>query len=113
MTTVTRIAQSMKSLFGCLADKAAELSKVIIRRRKLTPQGLASTFILGFLNNPNASDEQLAQMAAAVGEPVSPQAIEQRFHQRMISFLRTLFGLAVQTQVHSDRVFGPLLERFT
>jgi Transposase DDE domain len=113
MTTVTRIAQSMKSLFGCLADKAAGLSKVILRRRKLTPQGLASTFVLGFLNNPNASDEELAQMAAANGEPVTPQAIEQRHHPRMVNFLRKLFELAVHLRVTSDRVFGPLMDRFT
>jgi len=113
MMTVTRIVQSMKSLFGVLADKAAVLSNVILRRRKLTPQGLASTFVLGFLNKPNASDEELAQMAAANGEPVTPQAIEQRHHPRMADFLRKLFELAVQERVTSDRVFGPLLERFT
>jgi hypothetical protein len=113
MMTVTQIVQSTKSLFGVLADKAAKSSKVILRRRKLTPQGLASTFVLGFMNKPNATDEDLAQMAAANGEPVTPQAIEQRHHPRMVEFLRKLFELGVQERVTSDCVFGPLLERFT
>jgi hypothetical protein len=112
MQDVSKLVQAVQSLFGDLADQAAAATRVIIRKRKFTPQGLASTFILGFLNNPDASDEQLAQMAAAVGEPVSIQAIEQRYHERMIAFLRKLFGAAVQSQVHSDRVLGPLLERF-
>jgi len=113
MQYVSKLVQAVQSLFGNLADQAAAATKVIIRKRKFTPQGLASTFILGFLNNPDASDEQLAQMAAAVGEPVSPQAIEQRYHERMIAFLRKLFGMAVQSQVQSDLVLGSLLERFT
>jgi hypothetical protein len=113
MNFISKLVDAVQSLFGNLADQAAAATNVIIRKRKLTPQGLASTFVLGFLQNPRASDEQLAQMAAAVGEPVSPQAIEQRYHVRMIAFLRTLFGSAVQSQVHSDLVLGPLLERFT
>jgi hypothetical protein len=113
MNCLSRLVHAVQSLFGNLAEQAAAATNVIIRKRKLSPQGLASTFILGFLNNPDASDEQLAQMAAAIGEPVSPQAIEQRYHKRMIAFLRKLFGMAVQCQVHSDRVLGPLLERFT
>jgi hypothetical protein len=113
MMTVAQIVRSTKSLFGVLADKAAQLSKVILRRRKLTPQGLASTFVLGFMHKPNASDEDLTQMAAANGEPVTRQAIMQRYHPRMVEFLRTLFELAVKERVSSDSVFGPLLERFT
>jgi len=113
MDYLSKVVRAVQSLFGNLAKEAAVATNVIIRKRKLSPQGLASTFILGFMNNPNASDEELAQMAAAVGEPVTPQAIEQRYHKRMIAFLSKLFGMAVQSQVHSDRVLGPLLERFT
>ncbi len=64
MIIVCQIVRSVQSLFGTLADRAAAVSQVIIRRRKLTPQGLASTFVLGYLKTPDATDEQLAQMAA-------------------------------------------------
>lgn len=113
MITVCQIVRSVQSLFGTLADRAAAVSQVIQRKRKLTPQGLASTFVLGYLKNPHATDKQLAQMAAANGEPVTTQAIEQRFHPRMVGFLQTLFELAVQERVTSDGVFGPILDRFT
>lgn len=51
-------------------------------------------------------------MAAANGEPVTPQAITQRFHPRMVNFLRKLFELAVGERVASTRIFGSLLDRF-
>ena len=52
-------------------------------------------------------------MAAADGEPVSPRQSNNGSTSVWSTFLRELFGLAVQSQVQSDRVFGPLLERFT
>lgn len=113
MLIIPQIARSVKSLFTSLADRAAATSKVILRKRKLTPQGLASTFVLGFLKNPLATDEHLAQMAAANGEPVTTQAISQRYHPRLVQFLRTLFELAVAERVASANLFGPLLARFT
>lgn len=112
MATLRSIAHSVQALFGTLADQAAAASQVILRKRKLSASGLAATFILGHLKNPDATDEDLAQMAAANGEPVTAQAIEQRYHPRMVEFLKTLFQLAVRERVASDRTFGPLLDRF-
>ncbi len=60
------------------AQAAAEASGVIVRQRKFTGLSLARTFVLGFLQNPKASDEELAQMAVQCGAAVTPQAIEQR-----------------------------------
>jgi hypothetical protein len=112
MEIIGKLAIAVESLLGRWADEVAEETNVVQRQRKFTPRSLASTFVLGFLNNPRASDEDLARTAALVGVPVSTQAIEQRYHQRMIDFLRGLFTKAVQAQVPSDRVLAPLLDRF-
>jgi hypothetical protein len=103
---------AVQSLFGNFAEEAAQSSKVICRQRKFSPQSLAATFVLGFLQSPNASSEDLAQMSAHVGEPVTPQAIDQRQHQRMADFLKRLFEKAVQHQVPSDRRLAKLVDRF-
>jgi Transposase DDE domain len=113
MDSIERLVGAMQSLLGPAADEVARQTKVILRQRKFSPQSLASTFVLGFLHNPRASDEELARTAALVGVTVTPQAIEQRYHERMVQFLRGLFTKAVQTQVPADRVLAPLLERFT
>jgi hypothetical protein len=112
MVSLCRLVDAVASLFGNWALEAAQASNVIQRERKLTAQSLAATFTLGFLGSPNASCEELAQMSALVGEPVTPQAIDQRQHSRMVDFLRRLFEKAVQNQVPSDRCLGELVERF-
>jgi hypothetical protein len=113
MVNLSRLVACVQSLFGQWSDDVAESTGVIQRQRKFTPRTLAITYILGFLQNPHASDEELAQMAAVVGEAVTPQAIEQRYHERMIDFLQGLFVKAAHAQIASDRALVPLLERFS
>src|SRR5262249_49875446 len=62
---------------------------------------------------PDASDEDLAAMAAQVGVEVTPQAVEQRFTPRLVHFLKYLFGKATEIAVGSDKALAPVLERFT
>jgi hypothetical protein len=112
MNSLSRLVHGVESLFGDWADQAAQDSQVIVRQRKFTSWSLAATFVLGFLRSPDASSEELAQMSALVGEPVTPQAIEQRQHLRMADFLKRLFERAVQHQVPSDRSLAALVERF-
>lgn len=112
MDNLSRVVHAVQSLFGNLAETAAKASQVICRKRKLSAHSLAATFTLGFLRHPNASCQELAQMAALVGEPVSPQAIDQRHQPRLADFLKRLFEMAVQHQVPSDRCLAELVDRF-
>ena len=112
MSILTRAASAVQQLLGPLAQQAADEAGVIRRQRKFTAVSLARTFVLGFLRHPEASDEQLAQLAVACGAAVTPQAIDQRHTPRLVDFLRGLFGRAVRVVVGSDKALAPLLERF-
>ena len=74
---------------------------------------LARTFVLGFLQKPNASDEQLAQMAVQCGADVTPQAVEQRHTAKLTRFLEGMFRRATTLVVGSGKTLAPILERFT
>ena len=78
MEILAKVGSALQRLFGDLAQTAADESGVIERTRKFTALSLARTFVLGFLQNPKASDEKLAQIAAQCDAAVTPQAIEQR-----------------------------------
>jgi hypothetical protein len=103
---------ALQKLFGPFVPQAAAASGVIQRQRVLTADSLARTFILGHLQHPRASDEELAQVAALCGTPVTPQAIEQRYTTRLVTFLESLFRDAVRIVVGADRALAPILERF-
>jgi hypothetical protein len=113
MGILAKVGSALQRLFGDLAQTAADESGVIERTRKFTALSLARTFVLGFLQNPKASDEKLAQMAAQCGADVTPQAIEQRHTSKLVDFLHKLFCQATKLIVGSDKALAPILERFT
>jgi len=113
MPSIAKDGSPFEELFGAAAKDAAKASGVIERQRKFSAASLAKTFIFGFLANPDASDEDLAAMAAQVGAEVTPQAVEQRFTPRLVRFFKDLFGKATQIVVGSAKVLAPVLERFT
>jgi len=112
MEMVRKVSQTVQVLLGELAEDIGEMSRVIKRQRKFSASTLARTFVLGHLQNPNASDEQLAQMAAVVGVSVTPQAVEQRHSPELVHFLQTLFERAVCLVVKSPAGLAPLVDRF-
>jgi hypothetical protein len=114
VSIVARVGVALQQLFGKLADEAGKRAEVIVRQRKFTSLSLARTFILGYLQNPDASDEELAQMAVQCGAEVTPQAIEQRHTPKLVKFFEYLFRIGTAgVVVASDRLLAPILERFT
>ena len=113
MGILARVGGALQQLFGQIAQTAADESGVIQRTRKFNALSLARTFVLGFLQDPKASDEKLAQMAVQCGADVTPQAIEQRHTPKLVDFLERLFRGATKLVVGSDQALAPILERFT
>jgi hypothetical protein len=113
MRIVAKVGTAMQHLFGGIAEQAARSSGVIVRQRKFTAVSLARTFVLGFLQDAQASDEVLAQIAVQAGADVTPQAIDQRHTPQLAAYLKALFVEATRLAVGSDKAMAPLLERFT
>jgi hypothetical protein len=113
MEIIATVGARLQRLLGPGAAEAAAESGVIVRQRKFTGLSLARTFVLGFLQNPDASDEQLAQMAVQCGADVTPQAVAQRYSPTLVQFLQGLFRRASQLAFGAQRSLAPLLDRFT
>lgn len=113
MGILAKVGGALQRLFGEVTETVAAESGVIQRTRKFTGLSLARTFVLGFLKTPQASDEDLAQMAVQCGAAVTPQAIEQRHTPRLVDFLERLFRGATQLIVGSDQTLAPILARFS
>lgn len=113
MSILAKVGSAVQQLLGTIAQEVATATKIIVRQRKFSGLSLARTFVLGFLQNPEASDEDLAQIAMTWGVEVSPQAIEQRHTPKLVAFFEQLFRRGVQVAVGSDQALAEILERFT
>jgi hypothetical protein len=110
---IGKVGVALQELFGNIAEEVSKATGVIVRKRKFTGLSLARTFVMGFLRNPQASDEELARIAVQGGAEVTPQAIDQRHSPKLVNFLKELFCRATKMVVGSDKALAPLLERFT
>jgi len=113
MTTVADVTQALQALFTTTADQVARRTGFVQRTSKLTGAAFVQALVFGWLANPQASVEGLAQAAAAVGVAISAQGLDQRFTEAAAVFLENMLTAAVQTVIAADPVAIPLLERFS
>jgi hypothetical protein len=102
----------MQTVLTTTADQAARDSGFVKRRSKLTGAKFVQSLVFGWWNNPDATYEQLAQMATALGAPLTAQGLDQRFTPEGAQCLRQTLEQAVQCAIAADPVMIPLLQRF-
>lgn len=112
MEMLAKVGAALQQLLGPSAQNAAERSDVIQRQRTFSPMSLAMTFVLGHLQRPQASVNELAVMAVQCGADVTPQAVDQRRTPELVMFLEHVFREALKVIVASPRSLAPILERF-
>ena len=112
MLTVADVAQTLQSVLGREAEDAARASGFVQRRSKLTGAAFVQALVFGWLADPEASREALAQTAAMGGVRVSAQAIDQRLSFTAATCLRQVLAAAATALLTADAVAIPLLARF-
>jgi hypothetical protein len=103
----------MREVLTTTADAAAKATQFVQRTSPLGGATFSQTLIFGFLGNPQASLEELAQTAATLGVPITPQALDQRFTSAAAACLEQVLRAAMLRIITADPVAIPLLERFT
>ncbi len=69
-------------------------------RAKFTPSTLVQTLVFGWMAEPMATVEHLAQIAGRLGVDVSAQAIDQRFTQATATLLQQVLTASIQHGEH-------------
>lgn len=112
MDAVFQIAGALQTVLTTAANALAKSTGVIQRERKFNGASLAQTFVFGWLSNPQATLDELAQMAACCGAAVKPQAVAQRLTFKLADFFKQLLEVATAQVVASQQVSIELLRRF-
>src|SRR5690242_15086737 len=105
-----------QALLMVLQEQATALARstgLIVRQRKLSGASLASLLILGWLHDPQASLDALAQFASSLQVDISAQGLDQRFTLPAAVFFKALFEVALTQLVMADPVAIPLVQRFS
>jgi DDE family transposase len=113
MSMVAKVVSTMEKVLGREVEVLAKKHAVIKRERKFCGQSLLRMIVLTLLKKPDAKFEDMALTAAQLGVHVSTTAVEKRFTQPLVDFLKDALCVALQQVIAAEPIAVELLERFT
>ena len=113
MASIAQVAKALRTVLTRVANRAARTTRFVQRRSKLSGAKFVQTLVFGWLANPEATYEELAQTAATLGVKITAQGLEQRFTQAAAQCMERVLQAAVQQVIAAAPVAIPLLQRFT
>lgn len=112
MTTIPKLAAVVRDVLTTTAEATARTSGFVQRRSKLSGALFVQTLVYGWLENPAAGIGGLARMAGALGAPISPQGLDQRFTLEAAECVQQVLATAVERLVTAAPVAIPIFARF-
>lgn len=113
MISIPQVGKVVRTVLTTTANRAARATGCVQRRSKLSGAKFVQTVVFGWLANPDASYEELAQTAATLGVPITAQGLEQRFTQAAAQCVERVLQAAVRHVIAAAPVALPLLQRFS
>lgn len=113
MNIIGTVAATLQSALGPSLDTLGRQTGAIRRRRKFSGASLLKTLVLTLMRKPNADSDDFAATAAQLGVPVTPEAVEERFTERRVAFLRAGLESVLGPVVQADPLTLPVLAKFT
>jgi hypothetical protein len=113
MTIIGAVAETVQTVLGPALDPIGRRTGAIRRRRKFSGATLLKTVVLTLMKSPDPKTDDFVATAARLGVVVTPEAVERRFSDRLIPFLRAGLEHVLGHAVAADPAAVPLLEKFT
>jgi hypothetical protein len=106
------LAGCLQPLFTTEADRLARATGFVRRQRKLSGASFLQALVFGWLHDPHAPLEALADTAGSGGGRVTPQALGQRLTPAAAAFLQAVFAAATRRVIEAAPERIPLVRRF-
>lgn len=103
----------MQLTLGPVLDAIGRQTGVIQRQRKFTGGSLLKTVVLTLMESPKATTDDYVATSAQLGVKVTSVAVEKRFTDKLVVFLRKALEHVLENAVAAESGVVPLLEKFT
>src|SRR5438105_12638304 len=111
-TTVAELASTLQTVFTTDAEQAARDAGLIRRVRQFTGATFVQTLVFGWLDNPHATHDDLAEVAAELGVDISADALGRRLGRPACDCLQEVLCQALHHVIQAQPAAIPLLRRF-
>ncbi len=89
--------KKIKEFFGDTVNQIARRTKFVQRESALDGLKFLQAMVFGFIENPRASLNHLAQVCLDLGVKITSQGVDERINQYSVVFLKEMFGYAMET----------------
>ena len=113
MSIIRKVASALQTALGSALDQLGRQTGVIRRQRKFTGATLLKTMVLTLLKSPAAKTDAFVATAAQLGVTVTAKAVEDRFTDTLVGFLRAGLEHVLGHALAADPAAIPLLDKFT
>jgi hypothetical protein len=103
----------MVEYFAGDVEKIARASRFVRRKSPITGEVFLKALVLGFLEKPRASLNEIAQACLDMGVAVTAQAIDERINASSVAFVQNMFHQALQLFKPHQPLPLAILEQFT
>ena len=108
MSMVAKVASLLEKVLGAQTEVLAKKHGVIQRKRKFTGQSLLRMLVVTLLKKPDAKYADWALTAAQMGVAVTATAVEKRFTQPLVDFLREALSVTLGQLLAAEAVSNEL-----
>lgn len=107
------IGEKIHTFFGEAVHPIAHQTQFVRRTSRLDGLTFLKAFVFGFIENPHASLNGLAQVCFDLGVEITPQGLNERINTYSVDFLKTIFAQAMEMFQNSLPLPLPILQQFT
>lgn len=109
----TRKSEMIQAFMQPIATEQGAISRFVKRQSKMTATVFAETLILGLLNNPEASLNDLVQVSGKLGVDISEPGLHGRINDEGVELLKNLLDSSLKQFAANGAVPAKVLSRFS
>lgn len=107
------ISEKLAGFFSARVEETARATKFVRRKSNISGLSFLKAMVLGFLEKPAGSLNDMAQSFLDLGVSVTPQGIDERINRFSVAFLRAIFSQALEIFKVNCPLPLSILQQFT
>jgi hypothetical protein len=96
MINLNKASKIVTNFFNKSAVKIARVTRFVQRKSEMTGPLFLQTLTFGWIENPSASLNDLADVADDLGVKITGSGINERIHERTVDFMQNMFSESVE-----------------
>ena len=107
-----RKSEKLQTLLEEFTTKIGRATEFIKRKSKMTAAKFMMTLVLGWMENPEASLNELVQVSEDLGVEISESGLHQRMTDKGVRLLKETLSEGLRIMYNEEKLTGKVLQQY-